>query len=432
MINMKKTLLLALKVVFCISALNGQELTEPRTDAPVVKLSDNVNVKFGGFVRFDYFIDSRRAVGVVDDLFGFFPFNHAYDDNGTDQNAVTRHFLSAQATRFTALFTGPDVFKAKSSSYLEFDFTGGNGVNARLRHAYIKFNWPKSEILLGKTWNPLTSAMMPSVIGLHTGIPFQPFARGDQFRYSYTTGKLTILTAAYFQTEHKSFSYNNSSLQEVGQLTDNMQSNPIPELHLQVHIKSGSLLAGAVSEFKTIRPATTTRGTAGTFSAGETVSSYSLGGFAEYKKDMLSIKGNAIYAQNLSEMFHQGGYAVTSIDQETGARTYTPSNSVAGWLNITYGKTLVAGIFGGYQKNLGFGENILSGAGSFLGRWQNIDHFYRVAPSLKYSSGRLVLAAELDFNVAAYGTVDHLNNGKVSDAKEVSGVRGLLMGTFFF
>jgi len=94
----------------------------------------------------------------------------------------------------------------------------------------------------------------------------------------------------------------------------------------------------------------------------------------------------------------------------------------------------MAGIFGGYQKNLGFNDNILSAAngGAFLGRWQNVDHIYRVGPSLKYSIGRLVLAAEVEYNVAGYGTVDYNNRGKVINSSDVSGVRGTLATTFLF
>lgn len=123
---------------------------------------------------------------------------------------------------------------------------------------------------------------------------------------------------------------------------------------------------------------------------------------------------------------------MTSIDTANGHREYTPSNSTTSWFNITYGQKYIAGLFIGYQKNLGFDENILSGPGTFLGRWQDIDHVYRVSPSLKYTSGRLVLAAEIDYNVAAYGTVDFADRGKVKNSKSISNVRGLLAATFNF
>jgi hypothetical protein len=47
---------------------------------------------------------------------------------------------------------GPDTFGAKSSAYLEWDFTGGwGGENgeAKIRHAWMKFDWAKDAILFG-------------------------------------------------------------------------------------------------------------------------------------------------------------------------------------------------------------------------------------------------------------------------------------------
>ena len=399
---------------------------------PIVKLSDNVTVKFGGFVRAEYYFDSRKVVGAIDDLFAFFPDKHLYDDEGNDINKVFRNNLSTQATRFNAAFTGPDVLKAKTTAFFEFDFSGGNTVNLRLRHAYIKLNWPKSEILVGKTWMPLAETIFPSVIGLNTGVPFRPFGRGDQLRFTYKpTNTLTLLGAVVYQSEHKSFNYMDIN-RTVGQNGDNIRANPIPDIHLQLHLKSGAIFAGLVAEYKIVRPATVSKGTEGTFRTNERVNSYAFGGFLRYVKEKLTIQGSSLYGQNLSELFQQGGYAVTSIDFATGRRTYSPSNSLSSWINITYGQTVVAGLFGGYQKNLGFTNNILDGAGTFLGRWQDIDHIYRLSPSIKYTSGRFVLAAELDFNSVAYGTVDYLDKGKVKDASEISNVRGIIAATFNF
>ncbi|MCD7973755.1 MAG: hypothetical protein LUG18_14045 [Candidatus Azobacteroides sp.] len=141
-----------------------------------------------------------------------------------------------------------------------------------------------------------------------------------------------------------------------------------------------------------------------------------------------------MYGQNLSELFQQGGYAAKSYNAETGARTYTPSNSISGWLNFSYGNQWVGGMFMGYQKNLGFNDNILNPeeGGIFFGRWQDIDHIYRIAPSLKYSFGQWLFHAELDFNVASYGRIDYMDKGRVKEGKEIFGVRGLLATTFFF
>jgi hypothetical protein len=431
---MKKILLLLIIGLLGFSQLKAQDQKEITPLIPIVKLSDNVTVKFGGFVRAEYFVDSRKHTGAVENLFGFFPENVLLDSKGNDLNAYTRGYLSSQATRFNALFSGPDVFNAKTTAFFEFDFSGGNTINVRYRHAYINLTWDKSELKIGKTWNPLGDIIFPSVIGLHTGIPFRPFGRGEQIRFTLKPSKsVSILAAAYFQSEHKSFSYITTGITPtVGSSTESALNNLTPDFHLQLRYKTGGLYAGLVSEFKTIKPITQTTGTGGTYKTNETVSSYSIGGFAEYNTGKLTVKASGLYGQNLADLFQQGGYAVNSIDSTSGARTYTPSNSITSWVNITYGKKVVVGLFGGYQKNLGFSDNILKGANNFLGRWQNIDHIYRIAPSLQYKIGRLVLAAELDYNIAGYGTVDFANKGKVKDAKDVSGARGIVAATFLF
>jgi hypothetical protein len=429
---MKKSLLFITIVLLGLASLQAQENKDVAPLIPVIKFSDNVSVKFGGFIRAEYYLDTNKPIGAVDDLFNFFPDKESKDVNGEDINGVIRQNLSTQASRFNATFSGPDVLKAKSSAFLEYDFTGGNRINLRLRHAYLKLNWAKSEILVGKTWNPLAETIFPSVNGLNTGIPFRPFGRGDQLRFTHKLSqKVSILAATFFQTEHQSVYYSDA-IGTVAASGDFNRTNPIPDLHLQLHYKTGPVYAGLTSEYKILRPAIATTGTLGKFKATETISSYALGGFVRYSKDLLTIQASSVYGQNLSELFQQGGYAVASINAETGARKYTPSNSISSWVNITYGKKVAVGVFGGYQKNLGFSENILSGPGTFLGRWQDVDHIYRISPSIKYTTGRLVLAAEFDYNIAGYGTVDHANKGKIKDVKDRTGARSLLVATWLF
>jgi len=445
---MKKIIISIVVLFLSINILNAQETaTAEKPLIPVVKLGDNVQVKFGGFFRADAYFDNREAVGAIDDLFSFFPENKKIDpQSGNDLNAVSRTYLSTQATRFNALFTGPDVWKAKSSSFFEYEFSGGpvtqastgatNPIGLRLRHAWAKLAWDKSELLIGKTWNPLAEISFPSVIDLNTGIPFRPYGRGDQLRFTWKpSSTVNILAAALYQTEHKSFIFGDVA-NTAGAIsnTNDVRANPIPDLHLQLQFKTNSLFAGLVSEYKAVRPATQNTGTLGVFNTNTTVSSSAFGAFVDYKIGKFNAKVSGLYGQNLSELFQQGGYAVKTFNATTGAKTYTPSNSTSYWANVTYGSKLTVGLFGGYTKNLGFNDNILTAAngGAFLGRWQNIDHIYRVAPSLKYSIGRLIFGAEVDYNVAAYGTVDYANKGKVIGAKEVSVLHGNFATTFLF
>ena len=436
---MKKTVFLLASLVGCLFYAQAQDnVSTEKPLIPVVTLSKDVNVKFGGFMRAEYYVDSKEMAGALDDLFGFFPEKPVYDKNGKDINNVVRHNFSTQATRFNALFTGPSVFNAKSSAFFEFDFTGGNSVNLRYRHAYGQLSWTKTDVLFGKSWNPLAAIHFPSVLGLHTAIPFRPFGRGDQVRVTYRlTDKISILGAALIQTEHR-------STLETSAATD-VRANPIPDMHLQLFHKTNNLMLGLLSEYKITRPATYTEG-AGTpkpkYITKETVSSFSLGGIMDYKKDLFNAKASVLYGQNLSELYIAGGYATTSIDATTGHRTYSPSNSVSSWLNFTYGKKWIAGVFGGYHKNLGYHTPILAPTlddngvtiktPTLFGRWQNIDHIYRASTSLTYKIERWVFGAEVDYNVAAYGEVDYGKKGKIKNATETSNIRGVLSATFIF
>ena len=436
---MKKTVFLLASLIGCLFFAQAQDnVSTEKPLIPVVTLSKDVNVKFGGFMRAEYYVDSKEMVGALDDLFGFFPEKPVYDTNGKDINNVVRHNFSTQATRFNALFTGPSVFNAKSSAFFEFDFTGGNSVNLRYRHAYGQLSWAKTDVLFGKSWNPLAAIHFPSVLGLHTAIPFRPFGRGDQVRVTYRlTDKISILGAALIQTEHR-------STLETSAATD-VRANPIPDMHLQLFHKTNNLMLGLLSEYKITRPATFTEG-AGTpkpkYITKETVSSFSLGGIMDYKKDLFNAKASVLYGQNLSELYISGGYATTSIDATTGHRTYSPSNSVSSWLNFTYGKKWIAGVFGGYHKNLGYHTPILAPTldddgvtiktPTLFGRWQNIDHIYRASTSLTYKIERWVFGAEVDYNVAAYGEVDYGKKGKIKNATETSNIRGVLSATFIF
>ncbi len=425
---MKKTILLVASLVGCLFFAQAQDnLNSEKSAIPVVTLSKDVQVKFGGFMRAEYYVDSKDMVGVLDDLFGFFPEKPTYDINGNEINHVVRHNFSTQATRFNALFTGPSVFNAKSSAFFEFDFTGGNSVNLRYRHAYGQLSWAKTDVLFGKSWNPLAAIHFPSIFGLHTAIPFRPFGRGDQVRVTYrATDNISILGAALIQTEHR-------TTLEASAATD-VRANPIPDLHLQLFHKTDNLMLGLLSEYKITRPAITTEGTLGKHITNETVSSFAVGGIMDYKLNLFNAKASVLYGQNLSELTMPGGYAVKTHDASTGHRTYTPSNAVSSWVNFTYGKKWIAGIFGGYHKNLGFSENILNTTsnGAFFGRWQDIDHIYRASTSLTYKIERWVFGAEVDYNVAAYGEVDYDNKGKVKNATETSNIRGVMSATFIF
>lgn len=395
---------------------------------PAIKFGDEIKVRLGGFFRAEYYIDSREIVGASDDLFGFFPEDKVYDANGDDLNEVVRQNLSTQATRFTTTLDGPKLGKANSKAYVEFDFSGGNTVNVRLRQAWAKLIWQKGELLIGKAWNPFADLPFPYVTGLHTGIPYRQFNRADQLRYTYKpTDKLSVVLAGVYQTEHKSVLEESSNA--------DIRQNPAPEAHLQLRYTSPEFSAGLLGEFKSVRPATkVTNANGEVYKTDEKINSYALGYYAQIVSGLFGLRTGGLYGENLSEYFQQGGYAVKSVDEKSGKRTYTSSKVTSYWVNISYGKKWAPSLFVGYSKNLGFNDDILSAAegGAFFGKWQNVDHIFRVSPSLKFSHKQWTIQGEIDYNLVAYGTVDHADHGKVKDTHDVSGVRGIIATTFFF
>ena len=132
-------------------------------------------------------------------------------------------------------------------------------------------------------------------------------------------------------------------------------------------------------------------------------------------------------------MFMIGGYAVNSIDTATGIEKYTPVNIFSVWGDISGGKTIELGIFGGFTKNLGADDNIInSNSSSFYSRGYNIEGLFRLSPRVVFNSGKARIAFELEYTSAAYGTPNALNKGKVENTTSVSNIRGLTAFYYFF
>ena len=100
-------------------------------------------IKFSGFVKNDFFFDSRQTTAVREGHFLLYPKNVDPDNDGMDINAAPSfNFLSIQ-TRLKGAITGPDAFGAKTSGLIEgafFGHTDGDINGFRLRHAYMKLN----------------------------------------------------------------------------------------------------------------------------------------------------------------------------------------------------------------------------------------------------------------------------------------------------
>ena len=211
--------------VFFIHILYAQEAEEKKIDFTL-----------SGFIRSDFYYDSRQNVEALEGLLHIYPKDLNLDANGRDLNAKSSVGLVDIASRITGSITGPDVFGAKLLGYLEVDFTGGidgSTARVRLRNAYSKLTWENSEVLIGRDWHPMfTKEVFPSVIAINTGIPFNAFNRSPMLFASHKMGQFKIIGAAIYQSDYASQGPDGKSVKYI-------KNSGIPNLHVQLQFNSG-------------------------------------------------------------------------------------------------------------------------------------------------------------------------------------------------
>lgn len=399
--------------------------------------SDNkFGIKLSGFVKADFFYDTRQTVSIREGHFLLYPTPELKDIEGEDiNNKANMNFLAIQ-TRIRGKITGPDAFGAKTSGMIEGAFFGhSNGdINGfRLRHAFLKLNWTNTELLFGQYWHPLfITSCFPGVISFNTGVPFQPFSRNPQIRLTQNFGKkIKLIVAAVEQRDFVSTG-------PLGSGSRYLRNTAIPDMNLQLHYtskntdKKTEFHIGAGGAYKILTPRLETDKS---YIADGTVSGLSGLVFIKYKTSKLTYKFEAVYGQNLTDMVMLGGYAIRDIsDTAKDYRDYTTLNNMSFWTDIhTNGKKFQAGIFAGYTKNMGSDKNIYdwNNSSSYYTRGRTIEYVYRVSPRVIFNAGKTRLAGEIEYTTAAYG--DGVNSlGEVQNAESVSNIRFLFSAYYFF
>ena len=108
---MKNFILLILGSLLTSVALAQENVAEP----------GKMRVDYYGFVRGDFYFDSRSCINGADGLFGIVPKDKAAIE-GEDLNETSSARLLSIATRVGLKLGGPDVLGAKSSGRIEADF----------------------------------------------------------------------------------------------------------------------------------------------------------------------------------------------------------------------------------------------------------------------------------------------------------------------
>ncbi len=398
-------------------------------------------IEFNGFVKSDIFFDSRQTVDAREGHFLLYPAGESLDANGEDINANPKFNILSIQTRLTGRITGPDAFGAKTSGLIEGAFFGniGSDINGfRLRHAFVKLNWTNTELLVGQFWHPMfVTACYPGTVSFNTGAPFQPFARNPQIRLSQRMGNFKLILTAMEQVDFVDSG-------PIGEIPSAKTASPkflinsaVPELNgrfefNQTFSDEKELLVGAGVNYKMLTPRLASQVIDSSYNKynykiDESVSGISAMAYMKFKCEKLTFKLEGVMGQLMQSMTMVGGYAVTSISETDKSQDYAPIKTMSVWGEVhTNGPKVQFGIFGGYSKNNGVGEDVV---GEYYARSSNIDYVYRVAPRVIINSGRFRIAPEIEYTAAAYGANEV--DGTVTDAKEVANFR-FLVGVYYF
>lgn len=174
---MKKLLVLFVAVLLAVPAVCSAGSVTSRWD-----------VTIGGFVKADFgYADQGVSADSMNANRRSGSLENVYDEYGNYYNA-------AGEGRLNFLIKGPDTWGAKSSAFVEGDFRGGWGAAAsyglfQLRHAFMKFDWPTSSLVVGQTWQPW--GLMPCfcVLNVNELGPFMKGVRQPQITYTQSFTK---------------------------------------------------------------------------------------------------------------------------------------------------------------------------------------------------------------------------------------------------
>ncbi|AFN73486.1 outer membrane protein [Melioribacter roseus P3M-2] len=388
---------------------------------PGALLSQNNNwgVDFHGFVKTDFFYDTHEVITAREGHFLLYPSNDKYDVNGKIINDRGSFNILSIQTRLTGKITAPDVLGAKTGGIIEGAFFGhseGDINGFRLRHAFVKLEWENTSLLAGQYWHPMfVTEVFPDVVSFNTGAPFQPFSRNPQLRITQKVGISRFIFAAYSQRDFASPGPEGSS-------SIYLRNSGIPGLHFQASFNIDNLLLGAGIDYKSLLPE---KASENNFYSDNKVQSFSAVAFGKLTSGDFTAKLEGVYGQNLFDLLMLGGYAVNETDINSGVKNFTNLNIYSVWTDLSYGKDVQIGLFAGYTQNNGAENNVTA----YYSRGSNIDYVYRISPRVVFNSGKLRIAGEVEYTVAAYGTTG--SEGKVYDSKEIANLR-VLTGIYLF
>lgn len=395
-------------------------------------LSSSLPIYFGGYIKHESYWDTRQVVGTREDQILLYPEPKDIDAECNDINAQGQYSSVAIQTRMRWEIDGPEIGHAASKGIIEYDFFGRDDIANifRMRHAYLKLDWEKAQLIAGQTWNPLyVVGVDPRTISFNTGIPIDTFSRNPQVRVTYLPNDhLHLLFCAATQL-------GNLTDGPIGASSTYLRDSVIPMLDFRIDTFFGDHRIGAGVDFMRIQPRLKTNEGLKT---RERLNSAIAIFYSDFKWEYVDTRTKLIYAQNATDQCMNGGYAVSCVDSTTDRREYTTLNQFAIWndTQITKSKSVVPGWFIGVAKNLGANKPIIQIVDNngveettIYGQGNTISYVFRVSPRLEYNIHNFTFALEIEYTRAAYGTIDC--DGDVIDTCPVGNTR-ILASLFYY
>lgn len=420
-------------LLFCILLLfiaNFKTFAQPMPAKPAAD-----TVKWGfqlyGFVRNDVMYDSRQMLSLREGDFSIFPKDKLLDANGSDINAAPTFHMLAITSRIGGNITGPNAFGAKTSAIFEAEFFGNfdGGVNElRLRHAFAKLDWKKTQLAFGQYWHPMfIPECFPGVVDFNSGVPFQPFNRSPQVRLTQKLDKENKLALILAVIAERDF----ASVAPTGYAaTDPFRNAALPNMHAQLQYKDAHLIAGLGIDYKVLRPRLNS-GTPNVIST-QKVNSTSVMAYVKVITKPVIFKAYAVAGSNLTDLLMLGGY-LGYVAAPGAVESYKPTKTNSMWFDVAgTNKNFVPGLFIGYTSSNGADEGATAAYGraiSLTGR--GIKNILRISPRMEFISGKFKFGTEIEYTSAEYGAAgtDSKINGLTDN---INNTRLLLTTTFSF
>lgn len=386
------------------------------------KAQDKPVVSLHGFVAAESYFDTRKTVSAREGVILLFPASKSFDTEGNDLNDRSEFMMTSIQSRLNVSVTGFEAFGAKGTAVLEGDFVGTTNDQTgllRLRHAFIKLDWEKDQLLVGKYWHPLfIESAFPRVLHWGAGIPFGVLNRAPQLRYTRKFKNSKLSVALLSQMDFKSKGPDGNSVKYA-------QQSSIPEFNTRFEIKlSNAISTGITVGYKTLMPLTVN---SNGIKTDEKIGSYYTNLWFAVTGEKFKWNIQNIYGQNMCDFFMIGGYGVKNVNtngdyEYTNIKTWNLVSDIFTTTgNVRYGLNT------GYSKNLGADDDLAQNNGSFVGLYSlgsNIDYLYLVAPRIEFLAGKMKIGGEIIYTAAAYGTTQV--DGTVANSDIVSSTRFLL------